>query len=88
MDQNSHQIFLKDRKSLDLTGVVKIESFNEEEFIVETEQGYMTIVGQELEMRNLDVEKGELQIKGYVTMIEYKDHTVTASKSMFSKLFK
>lgn len=88
MDQNSHQIFLKDRKSLDLTGVVKIESFNEEEFIVETEQGYMTIVGQELEMRNLDVEKGELQIKGYVTMIEYKDHTVTATKSMFSKLFK
>lgn len=88
MEQKSHQVFIKDRKSLEITGVKKIESLNEEEFIVETEQGYMSILGRELEMRNLDVEKGELQVKGYVTMIEYKDHTVSASKSMFSKLFK
>ncbi|QVK21210.1 sporulation protein YabP [Mycoplasmatota bacterium] len=88
MEQKIHQLFLKDRKSLEITGVKKIESLNEEEFIVETELGLMSILGRELEMRNLDVDKGELQIKGYITMIEYKDHQVSASKSMFSKLFK
>ncbi|XMB86250.1 sporulation protein YabP [Mycoplasmatota bacterium WC44] len=88
MEQKTHQIFLKDRKSLEITGVKKIDSLTEEEFVIETEMGYMSILGQELEMRNLDVEKGELHVKGYITLIEYKDHHVSSSKSMLSKLFK
>ena len=48
MDNNSlhfeqtpyHHICLKDRKSLELTGVKKIESFDSYEFLIETSLGY------------------------------------------------
>ncbi|NLC95688.1 MAG: sporulation protein YabP [Bacilli bacterium] len=86
----SHHMLIRDRKSIELTGVVKIESLNSEEFILETVLGYMTLSGHELEMFNFSVEKGEMLITGYVTKVEYYDHEddKKASKGFFSKLFK
>ncbi|NLG81875.1 MAG: sporulation protein YabP [Bacilli bacterium] len=86
----SHHMFIRDRKSIELTGITKIESLNSEEFILETILGYMTLSGQELEMINFSVEKGEMLITGYVTKVEYYDHedNEKASKGFFSKLFK
>lgn len=87
---NNHHMMIRDRKSLETTGVKKIESLNSEEFVLETILGYMTISGQDLEMINFSVDKGEILISGYVTKIEYYDHqdTVDAPKGFFSKLFK
>ena len=38
-----HHVCLKDRKSLELTGVKKIESFDAYEFLIETSLGYLNI---------------------------------------------
>ncbi|MDF2699822.1 MAG: sporulation protein YabP [Haloplasmataceae bacterium] len=86
----SHHMMIRDRKSLEITGVKKIESLNSEEFVLETILGYMTISGQDLEMINLSIDKGEILISGYVTKIEYFDHSENsqASKGFLSKLFK
>ncbi len=86
----NHHMMIRDRKSLEITGVKKIESLNSEEFVLETILGYMTISGQELEMINFSVEKGEILISGYVTKVEYFDHqdAGTTTKGFFSKLFK
>lgn len=86
----NHHMMIRDRKSLEITGVKKLESLNSEEFVLETVLGYMTISGQDLEMINLSIDKGEILIAGYVTKIEYFDHqdTIDAPKGFFSKLFK
>lgn len=87
---SSHHMMVRDRKAMDITGVKRIESLNSEEFILETVLGYMTISGQDLEMKNFDMEKGELLISGYVTAIEYYDHNneMTSTKGFISKFFK
>ncbi len=89
-NNKSHQMLVRDRKSLEITGVKKIESLNSEEFVLETILGYMTIGGQDLEMINLSIDKGEILISGYVTKVEYYDHqdSIEAPKGFFSKLFK
>jgi len=86
----NHHMMIRDRKSLETTGVKKIESLNSEEFVLETILGYMTISGQDLEMINFSVDKGEIVIAGYVTKVEYYDHqdNINAPKGFFSKLFK
>lgn len=86
----SHHMMIRDRKSLEITGVKKLESLNSEEFVLETSLGYMTISGQDLEMINLSIDKGEILISGYVTKVEYYDHTnnTNAPKGFLSKLFK
>jgi len=87
---NNHHMMIRNRESLEITGVKKLESLNSEEFVLETILGYMTISGENLEMINFSVEKGDILISGYVTKVEYFDHqdTVVTPKGFFSKLFK
>jgi sporulation protein YabP len=89
-NNKKHHMMIRDRKSLEISGVKKLESLNSEEFVLETVLGYMTISGQDLEMINLSIDKGEILISGYVTKIEYYDHqdAQDTPKGFLSKLFK
>lgn len=45
-----HHVYLKDRKTLELTGIKKIESFDSLEFLIETSLGYLNIKGSDLHL--------------------------------------
>lgn len=79
---------LEQRKKLDLTGVKKINSLNNEEFIVVTNLGVVQITGDNLEMVQLEINKGFLQITGKIDKIEYVTETPKEKKKIFGKLFK
>lgn len=84
-----HDVIMKGRRILDITGVKQVESFDNEEFLLETVMGFLSIRGQNLQMKNLDVEKGVVSIKGKVFDINYLDeHHSEKAKGFFSKLFK
>ena len=85
----NHGISINERKLIYLTGVVKIESFDEEEFLLETNMGYLAIKGSGLEIVRLDTKDGTLSIKGNVDSLSYFDNLKKNSKSSFmDKLFK
>jgi len=84
-----HQVIVKDRKLMEITGVKKLHSFDSEIFVIETTMGVLTVHGQDLEMKNLELDKGELSIMGYIINHEYEDSDhFSNSKGLFSKLFK
>ena len=84
-----HDIILKSRKKVELTGIKKISSLNENEFILETTLGKVLISGDSLTMLNLELEKGNLEITGNIDKIEYLSTEQTKEKKgIFSKLFK
>ena len=84
-----HDIVMRSRKLLEITGVKQVESFDSEEFLLETTMGYLAIRGQNLQMKNLDVDKGIVSIKGKIFDIVYLDeHHGEKAKGFFSKLFK
>ncbi len=87
---SSHSISLNERKSLVITGVKKIDSFDDLEFLLDTTMGYITIKGTDLEIVKLDTFQGNVTIKGRVDSINYADDKNKKDKesSMFSKLFK
>ncbi len=68
-----HDIIMRGRRIIDITGVKQVESFDSEEFLLETVMGFLTIRGQNLQMKNLDVEKGIVSIKGKVNEMLYID---------------
>lgn len=86
----NHHLCLKDRKTLELTGVVKIESFDSFEFLIETSLGYLNIIGNELSLVRLDQQQNEVTIRGNIDSISYvSDKKKNHSKdSMFNKLMK
>lgn len=85
-----HNIYVKDRKSVELTGVKKIESFDSYEFLIETSLGFLNITGSDLTLTRLDQDQNEVSIKGNIDSISYvsdkkKTHT---KENMFNKLLK
>lgn len=85
----SHNVTISDRKTLVISGVKKIDSFDNEEFLMETTMGYVMIKGEELEIIKLDTYQGNVSIKGKVNSFTYMDSAKKEKEdSMFSKLFK
>ena len=89
-DSFNHGITLAERKNIVVTGVKKIESFDSEEFLMDTTLGFLHIKGSELEIIKLDTYQGNVSIKGKIDSLTYMDNGVSKSKeeSFLSKLFK
>ena len=86
----NHSITLNERKNITITGVKKIDSFDDEEFLLETNMGYIVIKGQELEIIKLDTYQGNVSIKGKINSLNYMESANKKEKedSIISKLFK
>lgn len=86
----NHGISLAERKNIVVTGVKKIESFDDEEFLMDTTLGFLTVKGEELEIIKLDTYQGNVSIKGKIDSLVYTDTNNTKSKdeSFLGKLFK
>ena len=83
-----HHIKLNNRRELEIVGVKEIDSFDSEEFLLETVMGYLIIRGHNLQLLNLDVEEGVVHIKGKVYDLAYLDEQQGKAKGFISKLFK
>src|SRR5690625_6950961 len=59
-----HNIQINNRKETEINGVKDIDSFDNEEFLIETVRGELVIRGQNLQLKNLKVDEGLVQIKG------------------------
>ena len=91
MDGNiSHTLTVNERKNAVITGVKKLESFDNKEFFLNSILGYMLIKGEGLELVKLDTFQGTLSIKGKVNSINYLESAGKKDnkESILSKLFK
>ena len=91
MDNNySHGVSIAERKNVLVTGVKKIESFDNEEFLMDTTLGFLIIKGSELEIIKLDTYQGNVSIKGNVDSLSYAANGLKKEKeeSFLNKLFK
>ena len=95
MDKNeiqtfNHSVNIVERKSIVISGIKKIENFDSEEFLLETNMGFLIIKGSELEIIKLDTFQGNVSIKGQINSLNYMDSPNKKNKEegVFSKLFK
>ena len=86
----NHNVTINERKNIVISGVKKIDSFDNEEFLMETTMGYMVIKGSELEIVKLDTYQGNVSIKGKVNSLTYMENSGKKEKEdgFFGKLFK
>ena len=86
----NHNITMNQRKNINITGIKKIENFDETEFLIETNMGYLMIKGNNLEIIKLDTYQGDVSIKGKIDSLNYLENNKkqVKSESLFYKLFK
>ncbi len=81
------EIKIIDRKRITLTGVRKLISFNNKEFVIDSKLGLIVLKGDDLELLKLDTSDGNLAIKGRIDSLSYMDET-KKEISFISRLFK
>ena len=81
-----HNIILEGREKLTVSGVTDVQSFDEEQILLETARGMLVVRGQGLHVERLQLESGEVLVRGEVGLLEYDD-SVQPRDSLFRRIF-
>lgn len=85
-----HACFLQNRAAANLTGVREVVSFDENQVVMDTDLGLLTLKGKELHVSRLSVEKGEVDVTGTVDSMTYSSNEAyrKSGQSFLVRLFK
>ena len=67
-----HQLVMENREQISLTGVQKVQSFDPKEIVLETELGILSIKGDQLGIKLLNLEEGLVDLQGHVAALIYQ----------------
>ena len=85
----NHKVTINERKNITLSGIKKINSFDENEFFIDSIMGPIIIKGKNLELLKLDTFQGNLSIKGNINSVDYlEDSKKVKADNIMARLFK
>ena len=86
---STHSLMLENRQNGRITGVKDIKSFDEKEILLFTQAGTLVIKGEQLQVKQLDLEKGEVDLEGKVDSLTYlSKNTDNRDESLFRRMFR
>ena len=89
IDLTNQNITIISRQSISISGITKIDSFDSEEFFIETSMGMLGVKGRELEIVKLDTYDGTISIRGVIDGLTYLDNNKKKKdENAISRLFK
>ncbi|MBQ4423008.1 MAG: YabP/YqfC family sporulation protein [Clostridia bacterium] len=68
----AHSVLIEGRRKMRITGVVDVESFQDDEMTVLTQAGALTVWGENLKLGKLNPEDGQVLLEGEIASIEYE----------------
>ena len=86
-DKSCGMININDRKSIQLTGVISVDSFDEFYIALTVSCGTLNIEGEGLNITTLGLDKGHVSASGNINGVYYSDGESNKQKSVVSKLF-
>lgn len=88
MEQNSftlpHDIELRSRKNLHITGVEEVTSATTSLISLKTNGGVLSVLGSDMKIKNLNHAEQEVSIEGNIDELKYG----SKKKKFFDKVFK
>ena len=69
----SHRLTLEERGKLTMTGVTEVVSFEETCVILRTGMGTLMVQGQDLQLKTLSQEGGQVAVDGKVSALVYEE---------------
>jgi len=71
--EKPHSISLESREKLTVTGVMDVESFDENLIVLDTVRGVLLVRGQDLHLQLLSLEGGQAVVDGLVDSLSYEE---------------
>ena len=67
-----HNLTLNERRQLTMTGVTEVVSFEDSAVVLRTELGLLVVQGQDLQLKTLSAEGGQVEVAGSVSALSYE----------------
>ena len=85
-----HRLTIENRGSGTMTGIREVVSFDENQVVLDTDMGLLTLKGKVLHVSRLTLEKGEVDLNGNIESLTYSSNEALrrSGESMISRLFK
>ena len=71
--QLPHELNLKERRALTMTGVTEVVSFEEHAVVLRTALGTLIVQGRELQLKTLSLEGGQVAVEGSISALIYEE---------------
>lgn len=84
--EKKHAVAIEARKSVAISGVTEVESFDERSVQLFTDCGELTLEGEGLHIGTLDIAAGHVEIEGHLSALYYSDD-VPVKRGLRGKLF-
>ena len=85
-----HRLMMEDRGKMSMTGIVDVISFDEDQVVLDTDKGLLTIKGKDLCVSRLTLDKGEVDVDGQADSLIYSSNVSLrrSGESLLSRLFR
>ena len=67
-----HTLSLSERKKLTMTGALEVVSFEESFVVLKTALGTLTVLGENLQLKQLNPEGGNVAVEGEISALQYE----------------
>lgn len=86
----AHNLEMKGRASCNITGVTDVLSFDEKEVRLDTSMGMLQIRGNNLQVKQLSLEQGNVEIEGMCNSLIYQGESAgrKPGDSVLKRLFR
>jgi len=79
-EKTRHKLTLTNRELLEVNGVINVEKFTDEDILLETDEGMLNIKGENMHMKQLNLDAGMIVIEGIVKAMAYHEGLSSSSK--------
>lgn len=76
-----HELTIANREHVTVSGVLQVISFDDEEIILDTDLGTLNLKGEDLHIKQLNLDDGDLAIEGVVNSVTYAASRVKGGKA-------
>ena len=80
-----HSLSLESREKLSISGVDDVSGFDENLIVLTTGQGDLTVRGENLHIDRIDLDAGQLEVRGSIQELSYDEPAKTGS--LWTRLF-
>ena len=78
-----HKLQMSERKNLTMTGVTEVVSFDEGCVVLQTSLGLLVVQGQQLQLKNLSLEGGQVAVEGSISALSYEEPRQSGGRRLF-----
>ena len=84
-----HTLTMENKENITVTGVCDVDTFDENKITILTDEDILTVEGEELHIKKLDVANGVMDITGYIYALSYTGRdSDSRGKSFFRRMLK